>query len=242
MDTVSNGGFSAILRRRDSFASARRTGTQLRALRLRYPAQSERAICLSVADQGEESFARLCVKQLANFRDAFWHSGVPFSVLSTPYSANGNGIVQGSGPQFASVIPGAPLYEHKAIPGVTQPGTIPWLNPECLCLGCGSEYWSLLWRQQPAELPIRKPRPQCLARSGFLLERFLPDKMVSGHRESKTAGRGPVLQCLQPSEFWPAEHGAGRHSRKVIHANGIWSAYLYDFSANRPSGRRFGRR
>jgi hypothetical protein len=26
----------------------------------------------------------------------FWHSGVPFSVLSTPYSANGNGIVQGS--------------------------------------------------------------------------------------------------------------------------------------------------
>ena len=60
----------------------------------------------------------------------FWHSGVPFSVLSTPYSANGNGIVQGSGPQFASVIPGVPLYEHKAIPGVTQPGTIPWMNPD----------------------------------------------------------------------------------------------------------------
>ena len=39
---------------------------------------------------------------------AFWHSGVPFSVLSTPYSANGNGIVQGSGPQFASVVPGVP--------------------------------------------------------------------------------------------------------------------------------------
>ena len=41
----------------------------------------------------------------------FWHSGVPFSVLSTPYSAinqarAGNGIVQGSGPQFASVVPG----------------------------------------------------------------------------------------------------------------------------------------
>src|SRR5208283_794139 len=29
---------------------------------------------------------------------AFWHSGVPFSVFSTPYSANGDGIVQGSGP------------------------------------------------------------------------------------------------------------------------------------------------
>ena len=59
----------------------------------------------------------------------FWHSGVPFSVLSTPYSANGNGIVQGSGPQFASIVPGVPLYEHNPIPGVTQPGTIQWLNP-----------------------------------------------------------------------------------------------------------------
>jgi Carboxypeptidase regulatory-like domain len=60
----------------------------------------------------------------------FWHSGIPFSVLSTPYSANGNGIVNGSGPQFASVVPGAPLYEHNPIPGVTQPGTIQWLNPD----------------------------------------------------------------------------------------------------------------
>ena len=60
----------------------------------------------------------------------FWHSGVPFSVLSTPYSANGNGIVQGSGPQFASLVPGAdPYCRHCFIPGVTQPGTIQWLNP-----------------------------------------------------------------------------------------------------------------
>ncbi|MFZ3214613.1 MAG: carboxypeptidase regulatory-like domain-containing protein [Candidatus Acidiferrales bacterium] len=61
---------------------------------------------------------------------AFWHSGVPFSVLSTPYSANGEGIVQGSGPQFASVVPGVPLYEHQSIPGVTQPGTVQWLDPD----------------------------------------------------------------------------------------------------------------
>ena len=60
----------------------------------------------------------------------FWHSGVPFSVLSTPYSANGNGIVQGSGAQFASVVPGVPLYARHSIPDVTQPGTIQWLNPD----------------------------------------------------------------------------------------------------------------
>ena len=61
---------------------------------------------------------------------AFWHSGIPFSVLSTSYSANGNGIVNGSGPQFASIVPGVQLYEHHPIPGVTQPGSVQWLNPD----------------------------------------------------------------------------------------------------------------
>jgi hypothetical protein len=60
----------------------------------------------------------------------FWHSGVPFTVLSAPYTANGNGIVQGTGPQFASVVPGVPLYEHHPIPGVSQPGSLQWLNPD----------------------------------------------------------------------------------------------------------------
>ena len=60
----------------------------------------------------------------------FWHSGIPFSVLSTPYSADGDGIVNGSGPQFASVVPGVPLYDHNSISGVTQPGTVQWLNPD----------------------------------------------------------------------------------------------------------------
>jgi hypothetical protein len=61
---------------------------------------------------------------------AFWHSGIPFSVLSAPYTANGNGIVQGGGPQYASVVSGTPLYAHGAVAGVTQPGTIQWLNPD----------------------------------------------------------------------------------------------------------------
>jgi hypothetical protein len=60
---------------------------------------------------------------------AFWHSGLPFSVLSAPYSANGNGIFQGSGPEYASVVPGVPLYERNPFAGITQPGIVQWLNP-----------------------------------------------------------------------------------------------------------------
>ncbi len=70
----------------------------------------------------------------------FWHSGVPFSVLSTPYSAcvqvtpNApcipKGIVQGSGPQFASLVPGVNPYCRHCNLSVTQGGTIQWLNPD----------------------------------------------------------------------------------------------------------------
>lgn len=60
----------------------------------------------------------------------FRRSGIPFSILSAPYTANGNGIVQGSGPQYANVVPGVPIYVKQEIPGVTQPGTVQWLNPD----------------------------------------------------------------------------------------------------------------
>ena len=61
---------------------------------------------------------------------AILHSGLPFSVLSAPYTANNNGIFQGSGPQFANRVPGVPLYRKTPASGVTQPGSLQWLNPD----------------------------------------------------------------------------------------------------------------
>jgi hypothetical protein len=61
---------------------------------------------------------------------AFFHSGLPFTVLSQPYTASGNGIFQGSGPQFARRVPGVPLYRKTPYSGVTVAGTKQWLNPE----------------------------------------------------------------------------------------------------------------
>lgn len=60
---------------------------------------------------------------------AFLHSGLPFSVLSQPYTANGNGVFQAAGPQFANRVPGQPLYQKSPVAGVTVPGTRQWLNP-----------------------------------------------------------------------------------------------------------------
>jgi hypothetical protein len=60
---------------------------------------------------------------------AFLHSGLPFSVLSQPYTANGNGVFQANGPQFASRVSGQPLYQKSPVAGVTVAGTRQWLNP-----------------------------------------------------------------------------------------------------------------
>jgi len=58
------------------------------------------------------------------------HSGLPFSVLSQPYTANGNGIFQSSGLQFARRVSGVPLYRKTPYAGVTVAGTKQWLNPD----------------------------------------------------------------------------------------------------------------
>lgn len=61
---------------------------------------------------------------------AFFHSGLPFTVLSQPYTENGNGIFQGSGPQFARRVADVPIYLKTPYSGVTVAGTKQWLNPE----------------------------------------------------------------------------------------------------------------
>jgi hypothetical protein len=59
---------------------------------------------------------------------AFLHSGLPFSVLSQPYTANGNGVFQANGPQFARRVPGQPVYQKSPVAGAVA-GTRQWLNP-----------------------------------------------------------------------------------------------------------------
>jgi hypothetical protein len=69
----------------------------------------------------------------------FLHSGLPFSVLSQQYSANGNGVLQASNPaqtiqfaapEYANRVPGVPLYRKSPYSGVTVTGTKQWLNPD----------------------------------------------------------------------------------------------------------------
>jgi len=61
---------------------------------------------------------------------AFFHTGLPFTIHSQSYTANGNGVFQSSGPQFARRVPGVPVYKKSTVSGVTVAGTRQWINPE----------------------------------------------------------------------------------------------------------------
>ncbi|MGB9030791.1 MAG: TonB-dependent receptor [Acidobacteriaceae bacterium] len=68
---------------------------------------------------------------------AILHSGLPFSVLSEPYIANGSGVFQANGagtvqfnaPAYANRVPGVPEYRKTSMAGVTVAGTKQWLDP-----------------------------------------------------------------------------------------------------------------
>ena len=114
----------------------------------------------------------------------FWHSGVPFSVLSTPYAANGNGIVQGSGPQFASLVPGAdPYCRHCNIPGVTQPGTVQWLNPDAFASTVDPSTGACLGRDSPAHCQFGNSRRNQFRGPQFLWSDMYLTKRVPLHEK-----------------------------------------------------------
>ena len=60
----------------------------------------------------------------------FFHTGLPFTILSQPYTANGSGVFQASGPQFARRVRGVPMYRKSPVDGVTVAGTRQWVNPD----------------------------------------------------------------------------------------------------------------
>ena len=102
---------------------------------------------------------------------AFLHSGVPFSVLSAPYTANNKGIFQGSGPQYRE-----PRTRRSALPqnlgrrchpdrhsAVAQPGRVR--------LGGRTRHRRMRRWRFARQLPVRRLRSQQLPRTSLHLLR-----------------------------------------------------------------------
>ena len=169
---------------------------------------------------------------------AFLHSGLPFSVLSAPYTANNHGIFQGSGPQFANRVPGVPLYRKTAVPGVTQPGSLQWLNPDAFASVVDPSTGACSVRmlpdncRHPCQLPVRQLRPQHRPWPALHLLRAIPDQEDLDHRARHLSLRHPVLQRLQPPRLRAARQ-PGRHSRQPRDPERLWRTHQHRL-ASRP--------
>ena len=150
----------------------------------------------------------------------FWHSGIPFSVLSTPYSSGGNGIVQGSGPQFASLVPGVdPYCRHCKIPGVTQPGTLQWLNPDAFASTVDPSTGQCYGGDDPQHCQFGSLGRNALRGpdffwSDFYLTKWFPvTERVKLRIEAQFSTSSTIRTSVFPAPCWPAFRESLRPSR-----------------------------
>ena len=159
-----------------------------------------------------------CARSFATGRSRRRRSFIPAcrsAVLSQPYTADGNGVFQASGPQFARRVPGEPLYRKTAISGVTVAGTRQWLNPEAFvsvvdpttgaCTGGDSA--ANCQFGDAARNTVRGPH---FTDSDIYISRRFP------LRETCLVPlRHADVQCLQPSQLRFAQQRPGRRARRI---------------------------
>ena len=172
----------------------------------------------------------------------FWHSGVPFSVLSTPYSANGNGIVQGSGPQFASLVPGVDPYCRHCNLASTQPGTVQWLNPDAFVSAVDPSTGACVGGDSAANCQFGSTGRNQFRGPGFVWSDMYLTKRIPLQREAHHETGRAVLQRLQSSQLCTAQQGAGRCSGEALNADRVRGADLHHLSTDWPARRGLGRR
>ena len=116
LDTVSNGGFLQFSAGGMSVAAARRSCADRGPCDYDVRAQRHRKLHISVAVQDAQSDLESAFNGWQVSGSVFWHSGIPFSVLSAPYSAGWQWNRQPGRcrlAQFASVVPGVSAYQHE---------------------------------------------------------------------------------------------------------------------------------
>jgi hypothetical protein len=128
---------------------------------------------------------------------AILHSGLPFTVLSQPYIANGNGVFQANGastvqfnaPAYANRVPGAPVYQKNSVAGVTVAGTKQWLNPDAFISSGRSDDGGMRGRRFAGKLPVRQLRTQLCPRTALHKLRHLHHQNFSHQRRHHIPSR-----------------------------------------------------
>ena len=116
-DDVSNGGFLPFRGRRLAVAAAGRTARSYGNADYDIRHNLTASYTYELPFHASRPWLDALVERLAGLPERVSGTpGVPFTVLSAPYTANGNGIINGGGPEFASLVPGVPIYRRRRFP------------------------------------------------------------------------------------------------------------------------------
>ncbi len=172
---------------------------------------------------------------------AFLHSGLPFSVVSAPYTANNNGVFQGSGPQYANRVPGVPLYRKSPVSGVTQPGSLQWLNPDAFVSVVDPSTGACAGGDSTINCQFGDSGRNNYRGPHFTYSELYLTKKIKLTEHASLPLRYAILQPLQPPQLCSAHQSSG-YPRQASHANRLWRLDQHDLPSDRIAGRRLGRR
>src|SRR5579875_3080699 len=158
-----------------------------------------------------------------------------------PYTANGNGIVNGSGSQFASLVPGVPLHERKPIPGVAQTGTIQWLNPNAFVSIIDPSTGTCAGGDMPQTCEFGNLGRNALRGPDFTWSDLYLTKWFALTERVKLRIDGQFFNLFN-HEFWSPFACLCRHCGKCVCAKRLWGAHVNYFAADRLARRWLGRR
>ena len=167
---------------------------------------------------------RLLRQMLGGWRfrkQSLLHSGLPFSVLSAPYTANNNGIFQGSGPQYAIAFPVFRSIARLPVAGVTQAGSRQWLNPDAFASVVDPSTGACAGGDSPANCQFgnsgrNNVRGPHFTYSEMYLTRRIPiTERVSFRLDAQ------AFNVFNHRQFCFAHQSGGR-AGKACDANGIW--------------------
>ena len=111
------------------------------------------------------------------------------------------GIVQGSGPQFASVVAGVPVYAHRPIAGVTPAGTVQWLNPDAFVSAVDPSTGACAGGDNPQKCQFGSLGRNALRGSDFVWGDFYLTKWFSLKEHLKLRVDAQVFNVLNHPNF-----------------------------------------
>ena len=131
---------------------------------------------------------------------------------------------------------------HHPIPGVTQPGTLQWLNPDAFVSAVDPSTGACAGGDNPQTCQFGNLGRNALRGPDFFWSDFYLTKCFPLTEHVKLRFDGQFFNVFNHPNFGLPSTGPGRHPRKALHPNRLRRSHLHHRPAHRTARRRPRRR